>query len=45
MKKNKFIKVSKTDLVSDIINYRTINIEEIFQENKDKVSEKTHNKN
>ena len=42
--KNKFVKVNKTDLVSDIINYRTINIEEIFEENKDKVSEKTHSK-
>ena len=43
-KDNKFIEVDKKDLVSDIINYRTTNIEQIFEENKDKVSENTHNK-
>jgi len=41
---DKFLTTDKDELVSDIVSYRTTNVEEILEENKDKVSIQTDKK-
>ena len=41
---DKFVTTDKDELVSDIVSYRTTNVEEILEENKDKISKQTDKK-
>lgn len=41
---DQFVTTDKDELVSDIVSYRTTNVEEILEENKDKVSKQTDKK-
>jgi hypothetical protein len=41
---NKFITTKKSNLVSDIVSYRAADVEELLDENKEKVSEQTNKK-
>jgi len=41
---DKFVTTDKDELVSDIVSYRTTNVEEILEENKGKISKQTDKK-
>ena len=43
-KEDQFVTTDKDELVSDIVSYRTTNVEEILEENKGKVSKQTNKK-